>query len=115
MSSGGGDGTVKGEGLDLAHTLRRLRRQVGDESGDGTDVGDDAEDDGDDGEPQSVTRRLARSLDVALCPRFVRLAVTKRSEQNKNVQVLDNHHNNITNLKRSFLSAADNTTLYIYI
>lgn len=83
VSSGGGDSTVKGEGPDPEHTLRRLRGQVGDESSDGTDVGDDTKDDGDDGEPQSVTRRLARCLEVALSPRFVRLVITKSQHQIK--------------------------------
>lgn len=58
--------------------LRRLPGQVGDERSDSTDVSDDAEDDGDDGEPQSVTRRLARCLEVTLCPCFVRLAIAKK-------------------------------------
>lgn len=99
VSSGGGDGIVKGEGPDKEPTLRGLRGQVGDESGDGADVGDDAEDDRHDGEPQSVTRRLARCLEVALRPRFVRLATTKSQDQNKC------HLTNImTTHKRSFLN-----------
>lgn len=81
VSSGGGDSIVKGEGPETVRTLRRLPGQVGDESGDGTDVGDDAKDDGDDGEPQSVTRRLARCLEVALRPCFVRLARRKSQDQ----------------------------------
>lgn len=64
---------------DTRRALWRFSGQVVDERCDGTDVGDDAKDDGDNGEPQSVTRCSAGSLDVALRPCFVGLITIAQS------------------------------------